>query len=371
MLVVASDGACGPAAVAYAAVMADDAIIVAEAHVAVQVHDPDSFAAEWLGCFLGLYLLQQVRPTPTVLILALADNTHVTAEAEDHQPSGGSLLDRLWVTYAQGLHAYDTEELYVPAQSSEVPQPAGSPLTLADLKRAAHIRATGCLHQADRGTVPFAMGDVVLLTSGGVPYLRHSVALERQYVGLAPEVRQLDAMVTRDLTSSALWRSLVLEADLSADAINVATWLRAAVAMRLQVAGVFHCPFYSASCPGWGQHLLFHCGKVALAVQAGFRALLLCLGAASGVIRWAATSRAALEITGSAPVVFVLHNDQTFSETQPPPCPGLMCVTWSGVSLAPADSLPPWLHLGARKRAMIEYMETVAQYARFESWDMF
>ena len=106
-------------------------------------------------------------------------------------------------------------------------------------------------------------------------------------------------------------------------------------------------------------------------MQAGFKALLLCLAGASGVIRRAATSRAALEIPGSAPVVFVLHNDQTVGETQPPPCPGVMCVTSSGVLLAPADSLPPWLHLGARKRAMIEYMETVAQYAHSESWDLF
>ena len=95
------------------------------------------------------------------------------------------------------------------------------------------------------------------------------------------------------------------------------------------------------------------------------------LGGASGVIRWAATPRAALEIPGSTPVDFVLHNDQADGETQPPPCPGVTCVTWSGVMLPPADSLPPWLHLGARKRAMIEYMETVAQYARFESWDLF
>ena len=170
VLVVASDGACGPAAVAYAAVLADDAGIVAEAHAAVQVHDPDSFAAEWLSRFLGLYLVEQVQPTPTVRVLALADNTHVTTEAEDHQPSGSTLLDRLRVAYARGLHAYDAEELYVPSQSSEVLQPAGNPQTLADLQRAAHIRATGRLHRAERGTVPFAaaVGDGVLLTSKGV-----------------------------------------------------------------------------------------------------------------------------------------------------------------------------------------------------------
>ena len=102
-------------------------------------------------------------------------------------------------------------------------------------------------------------------------------------------------------------------------------------------------------------------------MQAGFKALPPCLAGASGVISWAATARAALEIPGSAPVVFVLNNDQTVIETQPPPCPGVMCVTWSGVLLPAADCLPPWLHLGARKRAMMEYMETETQYARSEA----
>ena len=142
--------------------------------------------------------------------------------------------------------------------------------------------------------MPFAaaVGDVVLLTSGGVPYLPHSVALEQWYVDLAPKVPQLDAMVTRDPSAAALWRSLVVDADYSADAINVAAWVRAAVAMRPQVAGVFHCPFCGVSCPGWGKHVLFHCGKVALAVQAGFRAPLLRLAGPLGVVRWGAKSRA-------------------------------------------------------------------------------
>ena len=35
-------------------------------------------------------------------------------------------------------------------------------------------------------------------------------------------------------------------------------------------------------CPGWGPHLLFHCGKVAVAVQAGFKALPLCLAVLQG-----------------------------------------------------------------------------------------
>ena len=152
---------------------------------------------------MGLYLLEQVQPTPTVPVLAPADNTHVPTEAEDHHPSGSPLPDRLRVIYAQGLQAYDAEELYVLAQSSEVQQPAGSPQTLANLQCAAHIGATGCLHQAERGTVPYAatVGVVVLQTSGGVPYLRHSVALERQYISLAPEVPQREAMVTRDPTA--------------------------------------------------------------------------------------------------------------------------------------------------------------------------
>ena len=86
MLAAASDGACRPAIVAYTAVLADDSGIGAEAHSVVQVHNPHSFAAQWLGSFLGLYLLLQVRPSSSVRVLALADNTHVTTEAKDHLP---------------------------------------------------------------------------------------------------------------------------------------------------------------------------------------------------------------------------------------------------------------------------------------------
>ena len=139
-------------------------------------------------------------------VLALADNTHVPKEAGDHLPSGSPLLAGLRVKYAQGLDTYNTEESYVPAHLRG-PQLADSPQALADLQRAAHIRATGCLPQAKRGTMPLegAVGDVVLLRSGGVPYLRPSVALERRYINLAPEVPQLDAMVKRDPTAAALW----------------------------------------------------------------------------------------------------------------------------------------------------------------------
>ena len=48
-----------------------------------------------------------------------------------------------------------------------------------------------------------------------------------------------------------------------------------------------------------------------------------------------------------------------------------MYVTCPSILLAPADSLPPWLHLGERNPAMIEYMEMVAPYAGSESWDLF
>ena len=71
MLVVALDGACGPAVVAYAAVLVDDA----EVHSMVQVEDPDSVAEEWPGRFFGLHLLQQNRPSSSVRVLALANNT--------------------------------------------------------------------------------------------------------------------------------------------------------------------------------------------------------------------------------------------------------------------------------------------------------
>ena len=67
-VVVASDGACGSSAVAYAAVLADSAGVFAEASSTVQLHDPYPLAAEWFGRYLGPSagpaLAPSSRPSP-------------------------------------------------------------------------------------------------------------------------------------------------------------------------------------------------------------------------------------------------------------------------------------------------------------------
>ena len=79
---------------------------------------------------------------------------------------------------------------------------------------------------------------------------------------------------------------------------------------------------------------------MALAVQVGFRALLLTLADPAVVIRWAVTLRAAIECLESAPIVFIFHDDFSVEAHHPPPCPGVVHITWSGVMLTPTESLP-------------------------------
>ena len=99
--------------------------------------------------------------------------------------------------------------------------------------------------------------------------------MERRYEQLAPAMPYLDALLRRDPAAGTSWERVVQEARLSKDALNVATWLRAARTAATAPNNVFNCPFCELPCAGRGQNLLAPCGKVALAVQAGFGALVL------------------------------------------------------------------------------------------------
>ena len=124
---------------------------------------------------------------------------------------------------------------------------------------------------------------------------------------------QLDAMVTRDPTASALWRSLVLEAELTGSHqrrhLAAGSRCHAAASGRRLSRPILQCVVRTV-----GPAPALPLRKGGPRNAGGFQ------GAAPvlGVL----TSRAALEVPGSAPVVFVLRNDQPVSETQPPPCPG-------------------------------------------------
>ena len=204
---VASDGACGRRSLAYAAVLADARGVFADAWSAVAVEDPYPWVAEWFGRYLGLAILREMRLPLTTWVLALADNTHATTEGEDHVVSNSPYVDSLRVQYAAGLHLWQGDEVHVPAQqdfASGAPSPAPG---LASLQHMAHSLATSRMSDVEEGPMPFAadVGGVAVLTAGGVPYLRHSMAMEHRYEQLIPAMPHLDALLRRDPAAGTSW----------------------------------------------------------------------------------------------------------------------------------------------------------------------
>ena len=372
-VVVASDGACGQRSLAYAAVLADARGVFAEAWSAVAVEDPYPWAAEWFGRYLGLAVLREMRLPLATRVLALADNTHVTTEGEDHTVSDSPYVDNLRVQYAAGLHLWQADEVYVPAQqdfASGAPSPAPGP---AGLQHRAHSLATSRMSDVEEGPMPFAadVGGVAVLTTGGVPYLRHSVAMERRYEQLAPAMPHLDALLHRDPAAGTSWERVVQEARLSKDALNVATWLRAARTMATAPDNVFNCPFCEQSCAGWGQHLLAACGKVALAVQAGFRALVLAAAPGATVPEWVTTTWVRLGRPSGDSLHLVLRADHEVTATWPPARPHTVYVTWSGMLMGTCAEASRWLTAARRDSLASAYLEALATYARSAAWDLF
>ena len=141
-IVVASDGATGVQAVAYAAVLADEEGVFADPWSSVRVADPYPWAVEWLGRYLGLWALRNMNLPGVVKVWAAADGAHAATEGEDMVWSASPLVDRIRVRYAQQLHAGPAKEVYVPAEGPRHGARAQEARRLPDLQREAHVLAT-------------------------------------------------------------------------------------------------------------------------------------------------------------------------------------------------------------------------------------
>ena len=334
---------------------------------------PYPWAAEWFGRYLGLTVLREMRLPLTTWVLALADNTHVTTEGEDHVVSDSPYVDSLRVQYAAGLHLWQADEVYVPAQwdfASGAPTPAPGQ---ASLWHMAHNLATSRMPEVEEGPMPFAadVGGVAVLTIGGVPYLRHYVAMERRYEQLAPAMPHLDALLSRDPEAGTSWERVVLQARLSKDALNVATWLWAARTTATAPVNVFNCPFCELPCAGWGPNLMAACGKVALAVQAGFRALVLAAAPVATEPEWMTTAWVRLWLPGGDSLHPVLRADHEVTATWPPSHPHTVYITWSGLLMGTCAEASRWLTAARRDGVANVYLEALAGYARSAAWDLF
>ena len=79
----------------------------------------------------------------------------------------------------------------MPFQSAHAASPAAGSTGFWALQRAVQALATARLPMAERATLPFvtSAGDLTLLASDSVPFLRHTVAVERRHCDLAPHVQ--------------------------------------------------------------------------------------------------------------------------------------------------------------------------------------
>ena len=137
---------------------------------------------------------------------------------------------------------------------------------------------------------------------------------------------------------------LGLEARLSKDALNIATWLRAAP------VDSFNCPFCTLPCAGWGPHLPAACGKVAVAVQAGFRALVLAATPAGAEPKSMTTAWARLELHNGDNLHQVLCANHEVTAAWPPVHPHTVYITWSGRLMATCAEATHWLSTARRDR---------------------
>ena len=132
-----------------------------------------------------------------------------------------------------------------------------------------------------------------------------------------------------------------------------------------------HCPFCEQSCAGWGQHLLAACGKVALAVQAGFRALVLAAAPGATVPEWVTTTWVRLWRPSGDSLHLVLRADDEVTATWPPARPHTVYVTWSGMLMGTCAGASRWLTAARRDSLASVYLEALATYARSAAWDLF
>ena len=123
--------------------------------------------------------------------------------------------------------------------------------------------------------------------------------------------------------------------------------------------------------PGWGPHLLAACGKVALAVQAGFRALVLAVAPVATELELMTTAWLRLGIHGGDSLHLGLRADHEVTATWPPAHPHTVYVTWSGLLMGTCAEASHWLTAARRDGLASVYLEAVATYARSAAWDVF
>ena len=206
-----SDGAQEAQTLGIRVVLADDAGVMATAHAQAEEGDPYSWAAEWLGPLLGVWLLRHLRISGCIAVYAAADNAHATT------PSASPLVDRLRVRYAKLTHSHKAEELSFLVQDlAEPAQPCGRAQVDGHHRRAHHL-ATSAVSHAQRAVAPFAdeVGPASFVAADGRPSLRHSQAMERRYDALAPPIPHLDTLLGYDPKAAGSWERLVLEAHVS------------------------------------------------------------------------------------------------------------------------------------------------------------
>ena len=195
--------------------------------------------------------------------------------------------------------------------------------------------------------------------------------MERRYEQLAPAMPHLDALLRRNPAAGTSWERVVQEARLSKDAINVATWLRAARATAIAPDNAFNCPFCQQPCAGWCQHLLAACGKVALAVHAGLRALVLAAAPVATVPEWKTTAWVRLGLLGGDNPHLGLRAYHEVTVTWPPALPHTIYVTWSGMLMCTCSEASHWLTAARPDSLGSVYLEALATYARSAAWDLF
>ena len=133
-----------------------------------------------------------------------------------------------------------------------------------------------------------------------------------------------------DTSALPAWRAAALSGLLPSGGLRFACWIRSSPAMHCAPDPVFHCPFCSAPCHGWGQHLLRDCPLVAAALLSGTRATALYLRRAGWRITWITTSTVFTTDPVGHPLRWRLLSDQDV----PAPTSNSdwdITITWSGL----------------------------------------
>ena len=99
----------------------------------------------------------------------------------------------------------------MPAQKDLTDEASRTAQGLGSLQRMVHSLLTPRMPEAEEGPMPFAtsIGGMAVLTTGGVPYLRHYVAMEHRYEQFAPVMPHVDALLRSDPAARTSWERIV------------------------------------------------------------------------------------------------------------------------------------------------------------------